>query len=247
MDYLIRIFNLLEDNLIIDIQDRALYIKSQIKDTKIQDIINCFELSFILFESDIYIYEILLDTKMCLVYNIQTKIVNQILEIPFKYRTEYGIKLIGILKPIFPEYFRSRIPLLEKKFINFYYNLQLIERGNVSTLNYHKNLRKRNSLFNDICFCYIIGTLNNEFILIKALDSIIVIDQHGLHERILYERLKYTNDIDQVKKMKACRSAVKFGDFLDDNFIIYLINEMQRCEHPFICAHGRPIIYKLMP
>lgn len=102
-------------------------------------------------------------------------------------------------------------------------------------------------MFEDICFCYIIGTLNNEFILVKALDCIIVIDQHGLHERILYERLKFTNDLDHVKKMKACRNAVKFGDFLDVNFICYLINEMMRCEHPFICAHGRPIIYKLIP
>lgn len=130
-----KILFLLEDNVIIDIQDRTMFIKSQIKETRIYDIIQCFQLSFILFESDIFIYEILLNSKVCLVFNLQTKTVNRLLEIPFEYRTEYGIKVIGILKPIFPEYFRSRIPLLEKKFIKFIYNYQNIVKGNVSTSN----------------------------------------------------------------------------------------------------------------
>lgn len=45
-----------------------------------------------------------------------------------------------------------------------------------------------------------------------------------------------------IIKSKACRSAVKFGEYLDKNECQELIKNLSNCENPFECAHGRPSI-----
>ena len=44
---------------------------------------------------------------------------------------------------------------------------------------------------------------------------------------------------DDFIKSKACRDAVKFNDYLEENYIKNLIYELGNCNNPFQCAHGR--------
>ena len=47
-------------------------------------------------------------------------------------------------------------------------------------------------------------------------------------------------------KFKACRSAVKFGDFLKFEQAEKLVNDLSRCKVFNQCAHGRPTFYPLI-
>ena len=40
-------------------------------------------------------------------------------------------------------------------------------------------------------------------------------------------------------KSKACRNAIMFNDILDHDIMNEIFNQIQKCENPFICAHGR--------
>lgn len=42
-----------------------------------------------------------------------------------------------------------------------------------------------------------------------------------------------------VIKSKACRDAVKFNEELDGDFLQSLLENLQDCKNPFLCAHGR--------
>ena len=42
----------------------------------------------------------------------------------------------------------------------------------------------------------------------------------------------------------ACRAAVMAGDELTNMEIKNIIGELQKCEHPYTCAHGRPTMFK---
>ena len=44
---------------------------------------------------------------------------------------------------------------------------------------------------------------------------------------------------DLVIKSKACRNAIKFNDELDPFFMKKLLEELNLCKNPFLCAHGR--------
>ncbi|KAI3403241.2 MLH3 [Candida oxycetoniae] len=44
---------------------------------------------------------------------------------------------------------------------------------------------------------------------------------------------------------KACRSAIMFGDKLDEQEMSRLIENLSRCRLPFQCAHGRPSVVPL--
>lgn len=49
----------------------------------------------------------------------------------------------------------------------------------------------------------------------------------------------------RVLNSKACRGAIMFGDELDDAQCKTLVSDLAECEHPFICAHGRPSVAPL--
>jgi DNA mismatch repair protein MutL len=44
---------------------------------------------------------------------------------------------------------------------------------------------------------------------------------------------------------RACKSAVKGGDRLDTTEIRALLADLNRCENPFSCPHGRPVFVRL--
>jgi DNA mismatch repair protein MutL len=43
----------------------------------------------------------------------------------------------------------------------------------------------------------------------------------------------------------ACRSSIKAGDEVSEYRLMALLRELDKCELPFTCPHGRPIIIKL--
>lgn len=107
-----------------------------------------------------------------------------------------------------------------------------------------KYLRKRITNIINLNKLLLVGQFNNEFIILSKCCELYVIDQHGLHERVLYEYFKQ-NFTDKIAKSKACRNAIKFGDKLKVKFIYFLLNELKKCKHPYICAYGRPNIDKI--
>jgi DNA mismatch repair protein MutL len=48
--------------------------------------------------------------------------------------------------------------------------------------------------------------------------------------------------IDDIMKMMACKSAIKFGDKLNAEEIAALLNNLNNCKNKFSCAHGRPCV-----
>tara|TARA_Y100000310_G_scaffold214901_1_gene215860 strand:- start:21 stop:1172 length:1152 start_codon:yes stop_codon:yes gene_type:complete len=50
---------------------------------------------------------------------------------------------------------------------------------------------------------------------------------------------------EKVVTRMACRSSIKAGDEVSEYRLMALLRELDRCELPFTCPHGRPIIIKL--
>ena len=50
----------------------------------------------------------------------------------------------------------------------------------------------------------------------------------------------------RIAASKACRTAVKFGDFLDAPNCIEIVQRLSKTELPFQCAHGRPSVVPLL-
>ena len=76
-------------------------------------------------------------------------------------------------------------------------------------------------------------------------------DQHACAERINLEellksplKLKFNFSRDEMN-MKACRSAIKFGDLLNRTEQENIIKRLEGCDEPFHCAHGRPTCWLL--
>ena len=44
---------------------------------------------------------------------------------------------------------------------------------------------------------------------------------------------------------KACKAAVKAYDHLKNDEIATLIKDLEKCENPYSCPHGRPTFIKL--
>ena len=51
--------------------------------------------------------------------------------------------------------------------------------------------------------------------------------------------------IQRVLASKACRSAIKFGDKLNDRQMSCLLKQLSQCRLPFQCAHGRPTLFPI--
>ncbi|WUR02884.1 DNA mismatch repair protein mutl (MUTL) [Vairimorpha necatrix] len=217
-DGLLAIFNFPTN---IKIENDFLYCHSPISVSKYEEILSHLRISFIIFQSDIEIYEILMSHKKYIKYDIKD---HRHTITDTNINMKYGVTIKGLLKRLFSIHISN----------NYSSNLLLY-----STCKY---LRKRIFKEIDLSNIKLVGKFNNEFIILNINNEIYFIDQHGLHERILYER--FTGN-EKTRKSRACRKAVKFGDVLDEIFIEYLLNEMKKCAHPFICAHGRPIISKI--
>ena len=51
--------------------------------------------------------------------------------------------------------------------------------------------------------------------------------------------------VQRVAAYRACRGAIKFGDFLSNDECLRLVQGLYGCNHPFICAHGRQNVVPL--
>ena len=51
---------------------------------------------------------------------------------------------------------------------------------------------------------------------------------------------KISKPVDTILKMMACKSAIKFGDQLNELGMTALINDLERLENQYTCVHGRP-------
>ena len=50
---------------------------------------------------------------------------------------------------------------------------------------------------------------------------------------------------DSLAKSMACKAAVKAGKRLQKREMVVLIKDLYKCEEPFYCPHGRPLIVKI--
>lgn len=97
----------------------------------------------------------------------------------------------------------------------------------------------------------VIGQFDRKAILAKRtshkFEEIWMFDQHACAERINLEKLMKTNQNLSLEamNMKACRSAIKFGDEIDISEQEEILKELEKCQEPFHCAHGRPTCWLL--
>lgn len=97
----------------------------------------------------------------------------------------------------------------------------------------------------------VLGQFDKKAILAKRLtptfEEIWMFDQHACSERINLENLMNSHlnlSLDDMN-MKACKSAIKFGDELDFSQQETIIKKLEQCQEPFHCAHGRPTCWLL--
>lgn len=97
----------------------------------------------------------------------------------------------------------------------------------------------------------VIGQFDKKAIIAKRtceeFDEIWMFDQHACAERINLENLM-NSSVEMTRdemNMRACRSAIKFGDLLDLNEQMKIIKNLESCQEPFHCAHGRPTCWLL--
>ncbi len=75
----------------------------------------------------------------------------------------------------------------------------------------------------------------------------------GQEERVLEEILAEPTDsehlrsnvIERLLATLACKAAVKAGQPLTEAEMQELISELQRCQLPYVCPHGRPVVVEL--
>lgn len=97
----------------------------------------------------------------------------------------------------------------------------------------------------------VIGQFDKKTILAKRwtleFEEIWMFDQHACSERINLEKLMKSDcklNLEEMN-MKACRSAIKFGDDLEIYQQETIIKQLENCQEPFHCAHGRPTCWLL--
>ncbi len=57
-----------------------------------------------------------------------------------------------------------------------------------------------------------------------------------------YQKVRHTNKRDNLAASYSCKSAIKTGQKLSIEEMKNLISDLQKCEVPYACPHGRPII-----
>ena len=43
----------------------------------------------------------------------------------------------------------------------------------------------------------------------------------------------------------ACKSAIKANDKLDYNEVMALLESLKKCDNPYTCPHGRPVMVSM--
>ena len=68
-------------------------------------------------------------------------------------------------------------------------------------------------------------------------------------EKILYFLLErhdfnIANLRDSLSKQIACKASIKANHFIDSVSARSLISDLEKCENPYNCPHGRPVFVK---
>jgi DNA mismatch repair protein MutL len=50
--------------------------------------------------------------------------------------------------------------------------------------------------------------------------------------------------LDSLAKSLACKKAIKANDYLNNDEVAALLNDLGKCKNPYTCPHGRPVIVK---
>lgn len=50
--------------------------------------------------------------------------------------------------------------------------------------------------------------------------------------------------LDNIAKSLACKKSVKANEYLSQNQVDYILEDLEKCNNPYTCPHGRPIIIK---
>ncbi|HHT50215.1 MAG TPA: DNA mismatch repair endonuclease MutL [Eubacteriaceae bacterium] len=121
-------------------------------------------------------------------------------------------------------------------------NIQLSFEEYQTILNYKTTLKKLG---------YDIEEFGNNSILLRSVPIILGKPQNedNLFELIDYlsqlKKVNISQEIDQKLISKACKSAVKAFDKLENKEIKRLIKDLANTENPYTCPHGRPTIVKI--
>jgi DNA mismatch repair protein MutL len=57
-----------------------------------------------------------------------------------------------------------------------------------------------------------------------------------------YQKIRSTNKRDNLAASFACKAAIKTGKILSQDEMLNLFNDLMKCNVPYACPHGRPVI-----
>lgn len=111
-------------------------------------------------------------------------------------------------------------------------NIDLFERyGFIVEAFGHKNISVR-GLPNTF------GRPESEKFIYELIDKFLDLDKSSKRDSI------YDSKYDQIAEM-ACKSAIKANDKLDYNEVMALLESLKRCDNPYTCPHGRPVMVSM--
>ena len=48
--------------------------------------------------------------------------------------------------------------------------------------------------------------------------------------------------LDSLAKSLACKKSIKANEYINSLEVSYLLNDLAKCQRPYTCPHGRPVI-----
>ncbi len=69
------------------------------------------------------------------------------------------------------------------------------------------------------------------------------VDVEVIFDKIIKQKkLSFADLYEDVAIMMACKSSIKANQYLNNTDVDSLIKDLNQCEHPYTCPHGRPVI-----
>ena len=138
---------------------------------------------------------------------------------------EDSIRIQYLLEPIIMELSPSDMEIASR-------NISLFERyGFMVEVFGHKNISVR-GLPNTF------GKPESEKFIYELIDKFMDLDKSSKKDSI------YDSKYDEIAEM-ACKSAIKANDKLDYNEVIALVESLKKCNNPYTCPHGRPVMVSM--
>lgn len=138
---------------------------------------------------------------------------------------EDSIRIQYLLEPIIMELSPSDMEVASR-------NISLFERyGFMVEVFGHKNISVR-GLPNTF------GKPESEKFIYELIDKFMDLDKSSKKDSI------YDSKYDEIAEM-ACKSAIKANDKLDYNEVIALVESLKKCNNPYTCPHGRPVMVSM--